>query len=111
MWVVVVDETREGAGAPAAHADLTVPPLAGPQVLAEGHETPVKEEALQSRAQPPPVPGPLRLLAGSKGSVINAHAPVQKCLRDPDTDDQLRTEPGVGPSWPREFRVQQTGWL
>lgn len=44
--IVVVDEAWELAGLATAHADLTVPPLACPCVLSEGHQTPAKEEEL-----------------------------------------------------------------
>lgn len=50
VWIVVVDEARERTGLATAHADLVVPPLACPQVLSEGHQTPAKEDGLWGHA-------------------------------------------------------------
>lgn len=78
MWIVVVDEAWERAGLAAAHADLAVPPLACPQVLSEGHETPAKEDGLwghawqgaQGNPTHRPIHLPTRLLSVQPGSYI-----------------------------------------
>lgn len=71
--IVVVDEARELAGLATAHADLTVPPLACPLFLSEGHQTSAKEEELWvmpgmvPRVTPPPIhPYPLICYPGNE---------------------------------------------